>query len=475
MKKKVNSRAIKLILKLQKKNPDLGVRKLSGLLKGKHGILLSKSTVASIIKEKGIKLERGRKPAHLLYGQKEVADCGLILLSCVDSQIGLIDYLTEEIRVYLPRLSKSLIRKFIVLSSFSYFSGGSLKENVEKTGFLRLADLNSFPAKQFNYFKNMIVKYKPVIDLGPVKENLAYISTVKFIFNNGNCGFCDAQMSTFWDGVCKVSNFFLLKQAAHNQINKMLKERLIVVGYTQSFGNLSALAVNFCKGIESGIDRLEFLNKAGNPVSALDCSRIKSSYAIGYSPKVLNQGIKILGRTEKERKIAWDELGGFYCRKFVCEFLQHSDEKGVMLGNVRMRQNRNVASSWGLLVPAKKDKIEDLVKNYLYRFKGMEALFKRDLKIIEESLLSVSMQPELTDIFPKRLKFRDISDFAWLTQILSSSFKEIVGGWEPRGKKGNFSKGKTYLKVFLEKVPLKIRQKFNESPFYYENKRVFLG
>ncbi len=472
--KKINSKLEKIVISEKQKLPQLGVRALAELIEEKYNQSISKSTVAKIIKEKGVKLKKGRKPARLSYEQKEVSDCGLILLSCVDSHIGLFDYLAKELNLYLRHLSQELVKKFIILASFSYFSGGGLEENIEKTGFLRLVGLKSFPAKKFEYFKQTINKNKPIVNLAAIKKEITYVSTVKIVFGDGNSGFCDAKMATFWDGVCSVSDFFLLKQAAQTQIERMLAHNLISIGYTQSFGNLSTLTINFIKSLASGIKKFQFLDKKGAVLSEFECGLSKTPYIIGYSPEVLKKGVKAFGRVEKERKLAWEELGEFYCKRLLCSFSQSSANKEVMLGNVRIRRSRNLAYTWGLLIPPGRTDIDDLTKNYLYRFPQIEATFRRDLKIIDKSLLESSREPQLIDIFPNKLRFRTLADFAWLSQLLSTAFKEVVGGWEPRGKKGNFAKGKTYLRVSLDKVPTKIRQKFNEATFYYEDKRVFL-
>lgn len=473
MKKKIDARLQKLVLNQHKNNPGLGVRKVASLLEQRYGVTVSKSTVHKILKKKKTKLAKGRKPASLSYKQREVSDCGLILLSCIDSHIGIFDYLTDQLNLYLPRLPKGLIRKFIILASFSSFSGG-IRGNIEKTGFLRLAGLNTFPAKKFAYFKERITKYKPLIDLSSVKKELNYVSTVKFIFNNGRYGLCDAKMSTLWDDICKLGEFFLPAPGVLKQVDMMLKNKLFVVGYTKSFGYLSLLAANFIEGLESGIKKIQLLDSNGKTTNELNCNLDKISYAVGYSPKALTKGVQLLNRRSKGGKFSWDELEEVYYRRFLCNLMQPDEKKGVILANVRIKRNPKLASVWSLLTVSGRIDLEKLVKEYLYRFPQMEVTFKRDLKVIEKSLFSESKKPELVNIFPGKLRFNNVVDFGHISQLLSAVFKEIVGGWEPRGKKGNFSKGKSYLKISLKKTPVKIRSSFNEACFYYQNKRVFI-
>ncbi|MCF7916273.1 MAG: hypothetical protein K9L61_00655 [Candidatus Omnitrophica bacterium] len=472
--KKISKKLRKIVVKEKLSLPKKGVRALAGLIKEKYNLVISKSAVAKILKEEGLKLKRGRKPAYLKYKQREVADCGLILLSCIDSHIGLFDYLTEQLKLYLPHLSKDLVKKFIILASLGSFRQENITRNIEKTGFLRLVDLNSFPARKFDYFKQRIAKYKPLINLKPLKEDTVYVSTAKFIFKDRSFGLTDAKLSTFWDSLCKIGDFFLLKQGLIKHLDTMLKNKLLVISYTKSFGYLSQLVIDFILGLESGLEKIQFLDSAGKLVGELNCNLKKLPVAIGYSPQTLNKGIERVGRSELERRIAWDELGGLYFSKFLCRFIQVNSDKGVVLNNVRIKEKPKVVPSWGLLSSSGRTSIDKVIKNYLYRFPQTNNGFKQDLKVIEKSLFSDTKQPNLVNIFPDQLKFRTIADFAWISQILSAAFKEIVGGWEPRRKKGNLSKGRSYLKISLEGVPAKIEQNFNQSLFYHQDKRVFL-
>ncbi|MFA6282306.1 MAG: helix-turn-helix domain-containing protein, partial [Candidatus Omnitrophota bacterium] len=57
----ITSNLKKIILQETKKNPHLGVRGISKILKEKHQTDISKSAVNALLKAKGIKVNKGRK------------------------------------------------------------------------------------------------------------------------------------------------------------------------------------------------------------------------------------------------------------------------------------------------------------------------------------------------------------------------------------------------------------------------------
>ncbi|MCK4912876.1 MAG: hypothetical protein KAS05_04040, partial [Candidatus Omnitrophica bacterium] len=59
-------------------------------------------------------------------------------------------------------------------------------------------------------------------------------------------------------------------------------------------------------------------------------------------------------------------------------------------------------------------------------------------------------------------------------QILSVIFKEMIWGWEPKNKAGNFVLGKDYIKISFKKIPKEVKKRFNNERFYLDGRRVFI-
>ena len=77
-------------------------------------------------------------------------------------------------------------------------------------------------------------------------------------------------------------------------------------------------------------------------------------------------------------------------------------------------------------------------------------------------------------MLPQKLKFSQPLDFARVTLMLSILFKEVVSGFEPRGKRGNFTFTKDAILVSIKTASKSFKKRFNTTCFYVEDKRVLL-
>lgn len=478
--KNITAESKKIVLREKKKSPYLGVRALSKLLKTKYQMNLSKSTIHKIFKSKGLKDKSGRKEALSLYQSKSrIKNCGLILLQAIDSQIGLLEYLTFELKAYFPKLDYHFLKKFLVLSVFSSLNNKTLSESLKEEGFLRLAGLKDIPLSKINYFESILSQQKLVVNLKKVKENTKLASTVKFYFKNGYEGYLDAKMSTFWDKPCNLEYFYIPLKAAIKKIEQALEEEVFIIGYTKSFGYLSALVFDYLKGIESGIKKIQFLNGEGQVLAERSLNQAQCKFAIGYYPKIIPQGVLILNQHRYFRRLHWEEIGEFYTQITIAKFLQHKDKKGVILNNVLIRKNPVSSPNWGIFtnfnIGAKFKSLPFLVKKYLYLWPYLDKGFSEDMSILERAFILSSKKKEyLSKILPQKLAFKSSKDFILVGEILSVIFKELIGGWEPKEKNGYLAWGKDYAKIYLKKVPLEVKKNFNKTALYINNKRVFI-
>ncbi len=477
--KKITPQIKEIVLKLKRQFPNKGVRALTYILEDKHDIKISKSALHKILKEKGIKSKLGRKKAIKSYQTKAVEHCGLILLRCLDYQIGFFQYLAKELRAYLPKLPSDILKELLILGSFSSFIGDKdIHKSIKREGFLRLASLNHFPATKFKELKEKISQSKPAIKLGQIKENVRLASTIKFYFKSGYIGFADARMSTLWNGPCESEHFFLSLKGSISLIQRMIKEKALIVGYTKSFGYLSMLSFNFLKAIDSGIERIEFLGINGEVLKELDITIPKLSFFIGYSPKILNRGFKYLGQLKRYNRFFWEEIGEYMCNRVLTRFTQAKEDESLVINNVLIKQSTAKSPTWGILtgnVSSQKSTMAAFMKRYFYLWPNAEEGFNEDMDILQKEITNPSIKENyLEKMVPSKLVFRDINDLSFISQILSAIFKEVVYGWEPKGKKGDFTLGKEYLKISFKKAPKQVKRNFNRSCFYLDEKRALV-
>ena len=115
--KKITLSIEKIVLRQASKNPYLGVRPLADLLFKKHKIRISKSAVNKILMSKGLHEKKGRKKSILLYKSKGIKNCGLILLRCLDYNIGIFDHINKELKKHFPKIRAEIFKKLIIFSS----------------------------------------------------------------------------------------------------------------------------------------------------------------------------------------------------------------------------------------------------------------------------------------------------------------------------------------------------------------------
>jgi hypothetical protein len=97
------------------------------------------------------------------------------------------------------------------------------------------------------------------------------------------------------------------------------------------------------------------------------------------------------------------------------------------------------------------------------------------MEVIEKAAFSPQKsQNYLAKMFPEKLQFSQPSDFTKVGLILSVIFKEIVWGWEPKAKSGDFRIKKDHIAVQLRQASPELIAKFNRIGFFIDKKRVFL-
>jgi hypothetical protein len=478
MKKKVNASLKKLILSQHKKNPALGVRKLADLLKEEYGISLSKSTVHSLLQSRGKKLKRGAKKAKIAYKKKDLDEAGLMILRCIDSQIGFFDYLADELKIYLPKLEKELIKKFVILTSFASLVVGDLDQVIRKKSFLRLAGLYRFPAQKFSYFKQLINRYQPSVELKPLDRNLIPIAGVKIIFRDGSNIFSDPKLTTLWDSLPQIDYFFASFKSCKERILRMLEQRCLVIGYTKSFDYLSDLVFRLSKAKSSQISKIEFFDLNAKLIEQIKVNK-KIDIILGYYPKGIAKGVRLSKKKSPYRRIHLEQVGSFYLMNVCKEFSQLSGNKRVILNNVLINNKSYGLPNWGIITFSarlSKEKVKLIFKQYIYLWPELEENLFEGTKEIESSFFKEeSKRKEIDTMIPNRLLISKLGKLGRVSQLLSVIAKELIEGLEPRRRNGFLEMGKEHILLVLSGASAAAKKKLNKQAFFIDKKRVIFG
>lgn len=473
MRTSITSNHKNLFLREAKRNPHLGVRALSVLLSEKYKIKVSKSTVSNVLKSKGIDSCKGRKRHAILYQRKYIKDCAYLLLKAVDSQIGLCDFLKGQLHTYLPHLSINKLKNILLMFSFSSYVGGAVEKNIKRPGFLRLCNSYSYPAKSIKYFRERIAVYKPAISLDKIKENARLASTIKFYFMNNSIGYCDAKLSTLWDGPCGIEDFFLPLHQARERLAKFQKDKTIIVSYTKSFDYISAITINFINGISTGVKGIDILDEKGKVLEKMQWNMANVTFLLGYYPKILNKNVVFLEKNKKFKRFT-SLHGEMLYMPILTRFSQAKENKAVILNNILIKNKEKTLPNWAILT-AKKINPGYLLKEYLFSWPYLEKAFLNDMAEIENFFKSDKRNKEsLSKHIPGMLTFEKESDFIEITNILMGVFKEQFGNITFTGNAGEYILGKEFCKLVIKNISPGVQKEINNADLYLDNRRLFL-
>jgi len=478
VKKKATKTLKRIVLEEKRKFPYFGVRELAKQIAKKHKIDVSKSLVHNILRDKGLGSKPGRKKDLERYQLKELGNCGLILLHCLDYYFGFFDYITQSLKVYFPRLKTDLLRKIIILESLFYLVDKDINLSSKIGDLSRISGIKVLPIKKLKFFAKRISEYTPTIIFKPIKEKAVFITTLKFYFKNGNLGFLDAKLSTFWDSPNNISKFYLPFGAVSLRLDNMLKDKLIILGYTKSFDYLSPVVFDFLSGIESGLKKIELLGIKGKVVDTINITDPKINVLVGYCPKILSKGMAFMAKPKKFKRFFWSELGEIFATNVSTKFIHPKAKKEAVLSNILIKGNLRSFPSWGIFsnLSISIKNIESLLKKYLYSWPYIEKDFFAEMEIIDKALFSESKTVDfLQKMIPEKISFKDQRNFVRIGQILSVIFKEIIWGWEPKRKRGNFRLGKDYMLISLMNTPKEVKKSFNKACLCIGKRRVFIS
>jgi len=470
---KISAQIKTKIIRLKKRNPHLGVRRISEILKKNYKADVSKSAVSQILRAAGQKTERGRKKSLLLYKGKAIEECGLLLLRSMDSEINLFDHLAKEFASYFPKTSHAILKKIIILVSFSAFLGWDLKDRSAQVTLLRLADLYNFPSRKVSNFVKVLNKAKPAVSFEALRDSLSSVSTVRVSFANGYEGYCDGRLSTFWERPCFLKDFSSSLDKTKKMLEEMIKENAIMISYTKSFDYLSSATFDFIGGLSKGIKKIELLGERSEVLEEIPLGTeqvLKPSFFIGYYPRAFTKGAVFLEKRGRFKKLNLLDEDFFYA-PVVTRVLQ-AETKGLILNNVILKRRKDGLISWGFFTNKQKN-LDRFIKKYVYLWPSMEEGFLEEIK--ERAKPSSASRKELKDFLPLELTINSIQSLKGLVEILSELFKERIGDINLKAKEGNIVLGKDFCKIFIKGFSRQIKKTFNNSCLYLDKRRVFLG
>lgn len=473
---KLNAKVKRIILREFKKQSYLGVRQLSSLLKEKYNLSLSKTLIHEFISAQGLSSNKGRKKARSFYPRRGLIDPKLILLRGLGTDLGLFDYLSQELKVYLPKLSLAITKRIIILLTLASFYKEDVKTLINKRYFLKAMYALAPSSYWINCFLERISQVKPQIDLSKFKTSISYVSTVRFNFRNGLKFLCDPKFFTFWPDKCWDYSLYSPLSIVKHRLIDMLKDNCLMFKYTKSFDYLSGVVVKFISSVRSGINKIEFLGEDGRIIEVINYQDLEFSKEylvcyIGFYPKLLLKSMVIKDKNFKIQELP--DSKSFYSLNSV-DYLQPNNDK-VNLDTIFITKNKKLNLDWAIVIN-KKEEISKRLKQYLYRFPQLEESFKEHLNNMQD-YYKQSLNNKILDNFI----YNNIADslvldgqqaFDKIVNILMEIFNSSLFDLSLIPSQGYLVTGDNYYKMVIPELSLEIKNKVNAYGFYFRNKRI---
>jgi len=461
-----------ILVQEAKRNPYMGVRKLAELLKMRHKITISKSTINNVLRKIKGKGKKGRKHEALLYQSRQEEDCAPLILRAFDSQFGLFDVAAQKLWAYMPEVKEENLKRAFVALSLAEFLKKPLGRGADIREILRASDLYSFPSRQVKALCKVAERFKPTINFEHLLGDLKLCSAVKFYFKNGTVSFCDGGFCTFWDRPCYMEQFFVPLSRARKRLRAMVDDNTVIVSYTKSFDYISPLILTFINGISSGIKKVEFLSPRGEVLEAANLEGIALDFLVGYYPKILSKGLHFL-RTEKRFKKIEYVTGDIFYLSALTQFFLPKDNKGIILNSILLRRNTRFLPCWGILTNKKSD-ITFFVNKYLNLWPYMDVTFLEDMETMEKFYTAHYKAPDLSGFLAGAVNLSVGEDFAKIPRLLQNAFEHTIGTIDLAHTRGYIIITKKAVKLVIKKALPKVKERFNRGAFYLNNRRVFL-
>jgi len=259
----------------------------------------------------------------------------------------------------------------------------------------------------------------------------------------------------------------------------MFAQGRVIIGYTRSFGYLSLRSFHCLEGFKAGLEKIALLDQKGRVLVEMAPKKPKIGLIFGYSTQIVSLGVSYSLAPKRLQRFFWEELGQFYSRKAGAKFTSAQGQE-LAVDNILVSREAKTSPSWGIVstlpLGGKDSNLPRVLKDYFYAWPCLSQDFFREMRALDQSLAAPAAPEgnDLAKMLPQRLVISQPLDLVRVGQVLSAMFKEVVWGWEPKGKSGNFTIAKDHIRIFLKDTPLKVKKKFNQAGLYLGEKRIFI-
>lgn len=455
----LTGRVKRLLLRLQRRHPHLGVRGISDLAR-KQGIVLSKSSVHSVFKKRGIITHKGRKQALSAYQKKGSFNCSLFFARIAGETSGFFTYAARMLSLqkgHAENKEAPSNAKAAFLYAFASQAGidWAVYKRISRT-------------KGTRQDVAQCLSTAGSLDMSTFWRTYARpVALLRFTFSNGKHIVCDPKCTTLWQDCCPFPFLHTSFYEAEQCVQRICARKALVIGYTKSVEYLSDLVWNALEGVSQGLTRIDALDAEGSLVRRFPCEGIKISFAIGYKVKELAKSAVYIGKRPRFKKITTG-IDDVSWAPFPVRCIRFSNKKASVIGNALLARTKKTLPAWGIIMQTR-EHVSAIVRAYVRRWPHSEGMFGADsVEMARFYGAPVSALPQE----PARCCVA-AGEYPSLGDIMGMLVSRRFGAL-PKACSGRLVTGKNFYKLVTRDILPQDAFWFNCQDIYLDNRRVYI-
>ncbi|MGE5280497.1 MAG: hypothetical protein ACM3L6_07140 [Deltaproteobacteria bacterium] len=472
---KISKEVQSCIIKAKKKNRSAAVREIAQEIKKIHGVKLSKSSVATILKENGLSSSVGRRISGESLGRVKSSCAGYYFFTAAEALLGVSRSVAACFRRACPTMHMSeraledvvsswLLAKVMYSVDFSKVIGYDKRELWQILG--RRASKGGMGRFLETYNSLQHIGNEIVADISNLLREANYL---RFDLEDRTSFFVDGTFNTIWSTPEIPIDFSATVCNLDGYVNSILKGREpVVVFNARAEADLNELLADFIFALQDSSPRkkirslslissqhAEIKNVAINPGNKLD-------FIIGIWP----WQYKMIRELEQRRAMGYVfneplELKYPYVEESI-RFAQHIDNNEVRLRIIVIKEREDGHARIALFtnMDPQKHTARNVVERFVRRFPFFEEGHRAFLEILREPAYADAFQGE-KQLIEKAQAIRDARSADEAFGVLV----EIVNAFMQRSFFPAASWGWSILKMreLYFKIPGKIRRDYADD------------
>ncbi len=463
---KVTPRIKKLIFAGHHRDPAISCRVLARRINHEHKLDLSKSLVQRVLAARGFRSKAGRRKEEIRLSRHSFSNCGLVFLYGLFYLAG---FLPVFKKLKLPSEQKEHLRFFV---RFLLDRLGVMPEHQKDTRamvkmFFGIDSLTDGSRLDENSLRIQKEEF-----LGDLQEVAAY----KVYFSDGFSVYIDPYLKGIWVDIGNIPyTYYLPLSSARKRLEQIIGQGVWYILASQSLDEFSPFLIRFFKSSYQKIRKIELIDEHNKVVSTEYPTVNYFNFCLGYYSEKIRQSFHVIKKEKTMNTMVGQRR--YHIVDYDVEYSQLYGINRVIFRNVLIDNNKY---KWGLLTNIERTSSScgKLTLNYLGSWPEPNNSFIRKLDLINKISYNIRS-------LNKKSLFSSNNSLSEIALILIKSYAfEKFGIPDDQlpvflALPGFFLKStktakKIALKGMQEDIFAAAVDSFNESPIFFNSRKIFL-